>query len=198
MDCPACVSEDTSFFLCNFKQKNFWKCNECELIFNYPPTIPNYERDSWTNAIDPDGNKRDLTKDRDFKLKNWYGEIIKFLQGIPDGHILDYGCGLGYLLSAIPNSWEKYGYDVSNFSQNFIKTKFPEINIIDNLSVEKEPPKRIYQHKFDVVVCYHVIEHIINPKIFLQNLSLLVKSNGYLIIGTPNLGCIAAKIFKSK
>lgn len=194
--CSSCNSENTSFFLCNFKQKNFWKCNECELIFNHPPVIPEYEKDSWTNATDPDGNKRDLTKDHDFKLKNWYGGIIEFLQKIPNGHVLDYGCGLGYLLSAIPNSWEKYGYDISSFSQNYIKENFPEINIINDLDIENNQPKNIYQEKFDVVICYHVIEHIVNPKIFLQNLRSLVKPNGYLIIGTPNLSSLAAKIFK--
>jgi len=194
--CASCNSQNTSFFLRNFKQKEFWKCNECKLIFNYPPVIPEYEKDSWTNAIDPDGNKRDLTKDREFKLKNWYGDITKFLEKIPHGSILDYGCGLGYLLSSIPNSWKKYGYDVSNFSQNYIQKNFQEINIIDKLEIENQQPKDVYQEKFDVVICYHVIEHIVNPKIFLENLSLLIKPNGYLIIGTPNLDSIAAKIFK--
>lgn len=195
-NCPLCNSNKTSFFLKNFKNKIFWKCKNCEFVFNHPPIIPEYEKDSWTNATDPDGNKRDLTKDRDFKLKNWYGNIHKFVEKLPNGKILDYGCGLGYLLSAVPNSWEKYGYDISKFSQNFIKNNFPEINIINNLSIEQEIFDPSYNQKFDVVVCYHVIEHIISPKFFLQNLARFVKPGGYLIIGTPNIGSFAARLFK--
>ena len=148
--CSSCNSSNTSFFLRNFKEKDFWKCNKCELIFNYPPIIPEYEKDSWTNATDPDGNKRDLTQDREFKLKNWYGEIAKFVEKTPHGKILDYGCGLGYLLSSISNSWEKYGYDVSNFSQDYIKKNFQEIKMIKELKVENKRPDEHYKEKFDV------------------------------------------------
>lgn len=194
--CSLCNSHKTSFFLKNFKGKDFWKCKNCEFVFNYPATIPEYEKDSWTNATDPDGNKRDLTKDREFKLKNWYGDIVKFIEKLEHGKILDYGCGLGYLLSAIPDSWVKYGFDISKFSQNFIKNNFSEINLINDLDIEQDYSKQLFHQKFDVVICYHVIEHIVSPKLFLQNLTQLVKPGGYLIVGTPNVDSFAAKRFK--
>lgn len=38
----------------------------------------------------------------------------------------------------------------------------------------------------DVVFCFSVIEHVLNPRLFLEDISLLLKQNGLLILGTPN------------
>lgn len=43
---------------------------------------------------------------------------------------------------------------------------------------------------------YHVIEHVSNPKIILNILNKLLKKDGILIIGTPNVASLAAKIFR--
>ena len=194
--CPACKFDETTFFLTSSKKSKFWKCKRCKLVFKFPPTAATYEGDCWTKTTDPDGIQRDLTKEQNFKLKNWYGDIVKFILEIQPGKVLDYGCGLGYLLSALPKSWKKYGFDVSKFGQLFIKKNFPEIIIIDDLQLDvSKPPKHHYEN-YDVVVSYHVIEHVLDPHLFLKHLSMLVKPDGLLIIGTPNIGCISAKIFK--
>ncbi len=39
---------------------------------------------------------------------------------------------------------------------------------------------------FDVVLCLEVIEHVANPKEFIENLTKLVKSNGIIILSTIN------------
>jgi len=40
---------------------------------------------------------------------------------------------------------------------------------------------------FDVVVANHVIEHLVNVKGFVSEIFRVLKKNGYVIIGTPNL-----------
>ena len=194
--CPACKFDEATFFLISSKKSKFWKCNRCELVFKFPPMIATYEGDCWTKATDPDGTQRDLTKEQNFKLKNWYGGVVQFIQKMQPGKVIDYGCGLGYLLSALPKSWEKYGFDISKFSQSFIKQNFPEIIIVHDLQLDVSEPLKHHLEKYDVVVSYHVIEHILDPHLFLKRLIMLVKPGGILIIGTPNIGCISAKIFK--
>ena len=46
-----------------------------------------------------------------------------------------------------------------------------------------------------MVICYHVIEHIINPKVFLENLSFLIKPNGYLIVEVPDVSCLSENLY---
>jgi 2-polyprenyl-3-methyl-5-hydroxy-6-metoxy-1,4-benzoquinol methylase len=47
-----------------------------------------------------------------------------------------------------------------------------------------------------VIMFYHVIEHLQNPVEILNILHKLIKHNGVLIVGTPNIGSLASIIFK--
>ena len=194
--CPLCGFEKTAFFVTNFKNNNYWRCKKCEFVFQRPIPKPKDDTAMWTEGIDLDGNKRDLTEERNFKLKNWYGDILKNVVTLAPGRVIDIGCGLGYLLSALPDSWEKYGFDISQFARSFVKTNFPDVQLVDDLQLDKLPPSSYHCNVYDVVICYHVIEHIEYPDIFFKHLSQLLKPDGVLIIGTPNIGSIAAKIFK--
>lgn len=195
ISCPACNGE-ASFFITSYKKRNYYECYICHLIFQHPSHVDEYEDKLWTNSVDPDGKTRNITEERNFKIKNWYGDIIQFIKKIPPGKVIDIGCGLGYLLSEFPDLWQKFGYEISNFARTFIQQNFANITIVNDLNLAESQPMERHVESYDVVICYHVIEHISNPNLFFKHLSMLVKPNGLLIIGTPNMGCIAAKLFK--
>jgi len=48
---------------------------------------------------------------------------------------------------------------------------------------------------FDVIVMNHVLEHLFNPKETLQEVSRILKPDGLLIIGIPNIDSYAARVF---
>jgi len=194
--CPLCDSSLIDFFITNFKNKDFWKCKQCSFVFSSKIEIPNYADASWTHVVDPDGKIRDLSKEREFKIKNWYGDIVSHVKTLNPGKILDIGCGLGYLLSSFSDKWEKYGFEISEFALTYIKNNFPEVDLINDIDLENSDPPKHHQENYDVILCYHVIEHIRNPRAFIKNLTKLLKIDGTLIIGTPNIGSSMAKIFK--
>jgi 2-polyprenyl-3-methyl-5-hydroxy-6-metoxy-1,4-benzoquinol methylase len=68
--------------------------------------------------------------------------------------------------------------------------------LIDDLQLDTKKPSDPHLHKYDVVVCYHVIEHIKFPGLFMENICKLLKPGGVLIIGTPNMNSFAARLFK--
>lgn len=191
--CPLCESDKISFSIEDYKKNTYWQCNDCKLVFQNPVTQYAYNENYWTSAVDPDGNKKDQTMMKEFKIKNWYGEISKIIKKQKPGKIFDVGCGLGFLLSDLPNSWEKYGSDSSKFAISFIEKNFKDITIKE-LDLTNPPPENL--RNFDVVVCYHVIEHIEFPELFFKHLSMMVKKDGILIIGTPNIDSFVAKRFK--
>ena len=191
--CPLCESSEISFSVKDYKKNTYWKCDDCKLVFQNPVTQNEYNENYWTSAVDPDGNEKDQTSMREFKIKNWYGEISKIIKKQKPGKIFDVGCGLGFLLSDLPNSWEKYGSDASKFAISYIEKNFKDITIKE-LDLRNPPPENL--RDFDVVVCYHVIEHIEFPELFFKHLSMMVKNNGLLIVGTPNIDSFIAKRFK--
>ena len=68
----------------------------------------NYEFTDWENLVDPDNKLRNLKEEKEFKIKNWYGDTINYLNNNYSGKILDIGPGLGFFLSALNSKkWEK-------------------------------------------------------------------------------------------
>ena len=97
--------------------------------------------------------------ERDFKIKNWYGNAINFVNDLKNVSILDIGCGLGYFLSALNDNVKKFGLEESRFACDYISKNFKDIEIKNGDYKEIKN----YKQKFDVIMFYHVIEHLEKP-----------------------------------
>ena len=146
-----------------------------------------YEKNYHGVVVDPDGKKRNLLKERKFKLKQ-LKYILSYLKKQKPGKLLDIGCGHGWLMSALNNKWNKYGIDVSNFASKSA-SKYGKIFIGDL--------KNFKIKKFDFITALHIIEHHPKPENFLLKLKKLLKKNGKLIIETPDFDSAAARKFKN-
>ena len=142
-----------------------------------------FENEYHEITIDPDGKKRHLLKERSYSLSQMR-EITDFLDSIKPGKILDFGCGLGWLLSYLNEEWNKHGLEISKFAANRAK-KFGKIfqGEFENYD----------ETKFDVIIMNHVIEHLTDPISIIKKIRKILNRNGYLIIGTPNFDSAAAR-----
>lgn len=99
--------------------------------------------------------------------------------------LLDCGCWDGINTKKFGNfigTNSLYGIEIDKAkakeaSKKGIKTEICSLN-------EKLPYKNDF---FDVVIAYHVIEHLVNVRLFVSEIHRILKKNGYVIIGTPNL-----------
>jgi 2-polyprenyl-3-methyl-5-hydroxy-6-metoxy-1,4-benzoquinol methylase len=100
---------------------------------------------------------------------------------------LDAGCGYGGASLALYElGFDVVGIDVSSFALKIAKTnaRARKSNIvlivadICNMPITK---------KFDIIVCYEVLEHLPNPNSALQALYNLLNEDGIFIATTPNL-----------
>lgn len=194
-DCYYCQNKTKGQKFDSWDKTTFYLCNKCKCA-SAKKTKDNfiYEENYWHQITDPDGKKRNLLNEKKFKIDNWYGGIIEYVNNnFNNGSkILDIGCGLGHLISSFNKKFEKYALDVSKYSIEYINKEYPEIN--SKCSIFK---KELYENNFfDVVIAYHVIEHIDNPFVFLEDIKKILKKNGVLIIGTPNRSCLTEKLFK--
>ena len=95
---------------------------------------------------------------------------------------------------------KKNGFDVNavemnerccDFLNNVLKIK--TFQSFDTLATLREIKK-----SYDVIVFWHVIEHLSNPFEVLETCTKLLTSNGILVIAAPNPSSLQFKIFKEK
>lgn len=110
----------------------------------------------------------------------------------PKSRILDIGCGAGWKLDLFKEfGWETYGFDISAEATEIARKKghnvqtgqFEDINYPDNF--------------FTAVQISHVIEHLPDPKIVFERVYNLLMNDGILLVETPNISGIIAKVFRA-
>jgi len=152
-----------------------------------PPARSEFEEGYWGVVKDPDGNVRDLSRERDKKVEDLACELA-FVNKLPPGRLLDVGCGLGHLLSGVDPSWQRHGIEISGYAAEKAAA-YGEIHHGDLESAGY--PDRF----FDVVTLYHVIEHMEDPERELREIKRVLKPGGWLIAGTPNFDSACARRF---
>lgn len=123
-----------------------------------------------------------------FSDKN--GRYSKLEQILPSNastvRILDYGCGLGCVSEFFSKKYESRIDAVDISSEEVKKAKLvygrnEKITFMD--LTQFDFPKAEY----DLIFSSQVIEHVHNPGIYLSRINKMLKENGVLIIGLPNL-----------
>lgn len=147
----------------------------------------NYEESYWGTIVDPDGCIRNRSQEREKFLANVKKETA-FINSLPPSKILDVGCGLGFLLSAIDDKHSKYGLELSSLAAENAE-KFAQIYR------QKLEESDFNENSFDVVISHHVIEHIETPEIFLKKIKAILKPDGILILSTPDFKSVCAELF---
>lgn len=103
--------------------------------------------------------------------------------------ILDIGCGRANLLKAFNRMGCKcYGIERSDFPED------PELN---DITLYKQELTKIQFEvaSFDVIVIWHVLEHLTNPSVILKDINKLLKPTGSLIVAVPNFGGLQSRLF---
>ena len=106
---------------------------------------------------------------------------VFYLSAIPNGKLLEIGCGSGGMLKNMQNKgWDVTGVDFDRKSVSVAQNL--GLNVyegdISKLNLEK--------NSFDAIIMNHVIEHLPNPVSTLKSCYELLRSGGRLISITPN------------
>lgn len=102
--------------------------------------------------------------------------------------VLDCACGTGYgsyIMSKFGKAKHVIGIDISPESVKYAQNNYQTKNVIfqkDNiLSLST-----IKNNSIDLITCFETIEHIKKPDLALKQFDRILKSNGILVISTPN------------
>ena len=107
-----------------------------------------------------------------------------------NGKILDIGCGAGDFLQYMKeNQWNINGVDTSIKATKIAKKK---------LNIKVMDPKDWINNKekYDVITCWHSLEHVHEPWVYLDKIKKSLTLDGFLIVALPNYQSTDAKIYK--
>ena len=107
-----------------------------------------------------------------------------------NGEILDIGCGAGDFLQYMKeNHWNINGVDTSNKARKIANKK---------LNIKVMDPKDWINNKeeYDVITCWHSLEHVHEPWVYLDKIKKSLTLDGFLIVALPNYQSTDAKIYK--
>lgn len=98
--------------------------------------------------------------------------------------ILDVACGTGYgtkILNSVGKAW---GGDNDLESIKYAQETYglENLQVID---LETQTILSVFNQKFDVIVSFETIEHLVNPKYFLKNVREALSEDGLFILSVP-------------
>jgi SAM-dependent methyltransferase len=192
--CPICKGERPRRVVERFRDGAFAACLGCGVHFaeTAGADLQEYYRDIWSEGnlgCDPYAEKVAAAHDAD-KLERLLIDVPRFrwtvrqLRQLPRGaRILDAGCGEGAILwAARQMGFEPHGCDLAEpavrLARGLIGADTVHVGIIDDLPYERGT--------FDAVVALEVLEHLPNPRTFLERAAALLKPDGTLLLTMPN------------
>ena len=119
---------------------------------------------------------------------------LEFVKRLVPGNrlcVLDYGCGDGtFSVEIAKKNW------VSKLVSCDFHEKAP-LSILQANSIQYISYSKFLENDsmYDLVFCRHVLEHLRDPKLFMENIKLKIKPGGFLVIETPNFDSVWKKIF---
>lgn len=117
--------------------------------------------------------------------KNSGNAVYSLLEPNKNAALLDCGCWNGVNTKKFGNivgTNHLYGVEINKAKAKEASKKGINVEIAD---LNKRLPYK--NNFFDVIIVYHVIEHLVNVRLFVSELHRILKNDGYVIIGTPNL-----------
>jgi len=165
------------------------QCENCALVTTDPMPSDKmlqqyYDRNYWQSGQLKNSASLDIL----YRLR--MGPIVSAIRKrtTDDSKILDWGCGDGSFISLLRNSGlHCFGIDAYRKDLND-----PQISAT---TIEKADFPDGY---FDIITCFHVLEHLADPLTSVKQALKLLKTGGLIIIEVPNLDSVGFQIFKRR
>lgn len=184
--CPVCASSLMKRLFTK-KERTYWRCMDCGLEKQHPlPSwvdLAAYYETSYQDGMyrlfsDADGIKTATAQLR-FDSLSKYGRR---------GRWLDVGCSAGYFVAcANQHQMQCEGIDLSAVA---IETGAARGLSLHASTIEDWKPGYTYE----TLTCFDVLEHVLDPRHFLECARDLLSSRGTIVLTVPNLASLTRAI----
>lgn len=170
-------------------------CNQCELSFLNPRydderlTALYQDPRMFVGTIDPEGRARSIVAERALRVARFGDDAAALKRRRSSGRLLDVGCGLGFFLEALGNSFDAVGFEWSRPVVDMMH-ELP-LNVVEG----RYPATPFASGEFDVISFQNVLDHLPDPAGALRTARQLLKRDGLLALSLVNFGSIAARVY---
>ena len=206
VNCIICKSERLSpysmRFMRGFPHLSRVKCRDCGVVFANPVASDAELHEFYQNYYDK-GNfallgykelhRSKFAKYSDEESHGLAANFSYVLDHKKAGNFLDIGFGLGEPLFLA----DKFGFQVFGTEYDDDAISFVKSHISDGSFHKGDIFDAPWQSEtFDFIRFWHVIEHVKDPRAYMEKVFKLLKPGGVLMIGTPNISCLAYKVLR--
>lgn len=167
---------------------NIRHCKRCGLAFVFPqPSIETQQKYYDTSFREGGYKLYNASENLRIRLnQKRFNEISKYK---PNGNLLDIGCASGFFLDvASQNGLVTFGVELSKEAVQIARQKHK--NIFNGILENSKYPDSF----FDIIALFDIIEHVLDPRTTIKEISRIIKSGGLLVITTPDISSWHAKI----
>lgn len=163
------------------------RCSSCSMVWLHDPPPPSemgqHYGEDYDRAISRTGqDPRHWTRRR--------GTLLRYLSS---GAILDLGCGSGGFLASLKGpEWKLFGIEISERAAREAEARTGAQVFVGDILDAPFPPE-----SFDAITCFHVFEHLYQPKELLAKVREWVRPGGIFYTQMPNIDSVGAHIFRS-
>lgn len=199
VNCPVCRG-NRLHYLFSVAGYRIVRCHNCELLMSSPqPSDEDLKRIYGENYFvlgegDEDRIHVDELKESTADL---YLDLLERYRGNAPGRLLEIGCGHGdFLVRAAARGFSVTGVEYSSHACSIASDKlrdFPDAKIIcgEITSVMTEP-------RYDICIFCDVIEHLRDPRLFLDCVYHVLKPSGTILVATPSLDSWSARLLRNR
>jgi SAM-dependent methyltransferase len=163
------------------------RCGSCSLVWLHDPPAPtemgrhygsDYDRAIAGGGADP---------------AHWTWRRDQLLRHKQGGAILDLGCSTGEFLASLKDpSRELFGIEMSESVARTAEARSGAKVFVGDILDAPFPPG-----SFDAITCFHVFEHLYEPRKVLARVSEWLKPGGFFYTMMPNIDSAGKRIFGS-
>jgi SAM-dependent methyltransferase len=165
------------------------RCSACGLVRLLDPPSPQdmpfHYGQGYHKSIEKAGE--------DEPARRWKRHRNTVLSLKPEGSLLDIGCSTGAFLRSLRGSpWQLHGVEISEQEAERARISAgATVFAGDPLDAPFGP------ESFDVITCFHLLEHVYEPVELLKRVRMWLKPGGFFYVILPNIDSWEASIFRS-
>jgi 2-polyprenyl-3-methyl-5-hydroxy-6-metoxy-1,4-benzoquinol methylase len=189
--CPVCGSDSATPFL-EKQDLTLVRCRRCGLIF--VRDVPAQMAGDYYNNLGTPFYLSPEKLESDYASVRFERELRLFQHFCPGGNVLDVGCSTGaflYQLKARGN-YQVKGTDISKPALDYARGR--GVEIIGDSFLEHD----FGGERFDAITFWAVMEHLLEPKRFLNKAAAILKPGGSCFVLVPNMKSLAVRLAGAK